>query len=296
MVDNVNGLNALPIGATGNNIPAHIALLKDDINGGSIIRRLTGAQIAALSAPEKVAGVVVWNTTTNKLQRYNGSAFVDAALEPANNLSDLADAAAARTNLGLGTAATTAATDYATAAQGTLATNALPKAGGTMAGDITMTNNQIINVTKLQGPTTSADLKLHVPYGGQVDVQGGAGTPATGTIAHANATFANQSATLGQIPSSREVKKDIAALTAEQAGAFDAITPVQFRYRDGMAPNEVEQQGVHLGFIAEDVKAAGVRVLEDPDGVVFGLQPFDLIAVLWAKVQELQQRLSDLEG
>ena len=32
--------------------------------------------------------------------------------------------------------------DYATAAQGTLATNALPKAGGTMTGDITMTTDE----------------------------------------------------------------------------------------------------------------------------------------------------------
>jgi len=37
----------------------------------------------------------------------------------ANNLSDLTNTATARSNLGLGTAATTAATDYATAAQGT---------------------------------------------------------------------------------------------------------------------------------------------------------------------------------
>jgi hypothetical protein len=40
-------------------------------------------------------------------------------------LSDLASASAARTNLGLGTAATTASTDYATAAQGALAASAL---------------------------------------------------------------------------------------------------------------------------------------------------------------------------
>lgn len=43
----------------------------------------------------------------------------------ANNLSDLNNVATARTNLGLGTAATTAATAYATAAQGTKADSAL---------------------------------------------------------------------------------------------------------------------------------------------------------------------------
>lgn len=42
---------------------------------------------------------------------------------------------------GLGTAAYTASTAYATAAQGTLASNALPKSGGTMTGNITMDNS-----------------------------------------------------------------------------------------------------------------------------------------------------------
>ena len=116
MVDNVNGLNALPIGATANNVPSHIQLLKDDLNGGSIIRRLTGAQIAALSAPEKVAGVVVYNTTTGTLQVYNGSAFVDL------------DAAAL-------------------AAQST-ANAALPKSGGTMSGAIAMGSNKVTGLGK----------------------------------------------------------------------------------------------------------------------------------------------------
>jgi len=46
--------------------------------------------------------------------------------------------ATVRSSLGLGTAATTASTDYATAAQGTTADAALPRAGGTMTGNITM--------------------------------------------------------------------------------------------------------------------------------------------------------------
>jgi len=52
-------------------------------------------------------------------------------------LIDDADAPAARTTLGLGTAATTASTDYATAAQGTTADAALPLAGGALTGAVT---------------------------------------------------------------------------------------------------------------------------------------------------------------
>ena len=52
-------------------------------------------------------------------------------------LLDDASASAQRTTLGLGTVATTPISDYATAAQGTVADAALPRTGGAMTGAIT---------------------------------------------------------------------------------------------------------------------------------------------------------------
>ena len=78
-------------------------------------------------------------------------------------LVDDADAAAARSTLGLGTAATTAASAYATAAQGATADAALPKAGGALTGAVT-TNSTFdgrdvaTDGTKLDGIETSADV------------------------------------------------------------------------------------------------------------------------------------------
>ena len=84
-------------------------------------------------------------------------------IEAANNLSDLANASTARTNLELGTSATTASTAYATEAQGTKADAALPKAGGAMTGAITTNStfdgrNVSVDGLKLDNIEASADV------------------------------------------------------------------------------------------------------------------------------------------
>ena len=77
------------------------------------------------------AGDWYFNTTSNETRIYNGSAWQVTAiasaglLTVANNLSDLASATTSRTNLGLGTAATTAATAYV-AQTGTTASATVP--------------------------------------------------------------------------------------------------------------------------------------------------------------------------
>jgi microcystin-dependent protein len=72
----VNGLPA-PADADANDVVADLLALIAVVDTGSLAKRLTSAQVAALTAPQKPAGLLVYNSTTGLLELSNGSGFTE---------------------------------------------------------------------------------------------------------------------------------------------------------------------------------------------------------------------------
>jgi hypothetical protein len=145
--------------AAGSATSATTAATSATSAAGSASSALTSAINAAISEANAAATLANALVKTNNLSdltdttaaRSNlglGSAALASSasfLTVANNLFDLANAATARTNLGLGTAAVEAAATFATAAQGTLADSAVQRIGDTMTGNLILTRTASVD-------------------------------------------------------------------------------------------------------------------------------------------------------
>jgi hypothetical protein len=114
--------------------------LVDDADAATA-RTTLGLGTAATTAATAYATSAQGTKADNALPAANVSVF-------GGTLIDDADAAAARTTLGLGTAATTAASAYATAAQGTKADAALPSADFNSTFDTRLGTKSTTNLTE----------------------------------------------------------------------------------------------------------------------------------------------------
>lgn len=77
----VHGIE-VPDSAEANNVPEDIGKVVTALEAGSIVKRLTGAQISALTSPQKPAGLLVYNTTTATYQMSDGTNFTDVGPLP----------------------------------------------------------------------------------------------------------------------------------------------------------------------------------------------------------------------
>jgi len=157
-----------------------------------------------------LVGALYYNSTSNILKVWNGTAWNAAAVDgatillKAQNLADLPSASTARTNLGLGTMAVEAAADYA------------PLAGATFTGDVTAP--EFIGV--LQGETVfKAKAGEALSKGDAVYVSGISGN--TPVVSKADADGANTYPAFGLASADAALNGTLDVITAGQLKNFD---------------------------------------------------------------------------
>ena len=238
-------------------------------------------------------GVSIGNADTTLARSGAGALTVEgvALLRANQNLSELTDASAARTSLGLGTAATVntgtsggnvpllngtntwSATQALTTSTGSVTPLTIDRTGGADSGV------GLIRLNKSTGATTDMILFL-------------AGSSLAGRIQ----TDADSTAYLTSSDARLKPEEDRQSI-ADAGSLIDALDPIRFKWRGGE---------VDYGFIVQDVHAVlpEVVVVGSPEGASpddEGFTPWMLERgrfepFLIAEVQSLRKRVAALEG
>ena len=274
----------LPVGRGGTGLTSVSTLLnsnttKSDVGLGNVTNIVAQPVDAELTA---IAGLT---SAANKGIQFTGSgtAGVYDLTAAGKALLDDADAAAQRTTLGLGTAATTAATAYATAAQGSKADSALqdvvsdtsPQLGGNLDVQARTLTTSTSNGNVVVDPPGTGFLQVEgTTNPGKIRLMCEAGTHGVGLISPAHSTGANYDLVLPIATGSanQALKTDgsgnlgwstlgTAAAAATGTGDSNVILGNDDRLDDDRDPNDHSAAKITSGTLAVARGGTGVTSL-----------------------------------